>query len=155
MTQSSYLKIKENNFLIRPWFKEDFHKNHLQLLSQLTTVGEINEEQYYQQFNLLNSDSYFICVIENRDENTIVGSATLLVENKLIHNCGKVGHIEDVVIDSKYRGYGLGKIIIEKLVEKAKEKNCYKVILDCSLENIPFYEKCGFRKIEFEMRHDL
>lgn len=28
---------------------------------------------------------------------------------------------------------------------------CYKIILDCSQKNIPFYEKCGFSHKEYEM----
>ena len=40
------------------------------------------------------------------------------------------------------RGYGLGK----KLLETAKSEcdGCYKIILDCSNENVDFYKKCGY-----------
>jgi glucosamine-phosphate N-acetyltransferase len=37
----------------------------------------------------------------------------------------------------------------------ARNEKCYKVILDCSQENIPFYEKSGFRKHEVSMRYDI
>ena len=62
-----------------------------------------------------------------------------------LRNCGKVGHIEDVVVDSNARGLKLGKKIIAFLTEHAHLMECYKVILDCSLENKTFYEKCGFK----------
>ena len=39
----------------------------------------------------------------------IVGTATAAVERKFIHSCGKVAHIEDVVVDSTYRGKKLGQ----------------------------------------------
>ena len=32
-----------------------------------------------------------------------------------------------------------------------QEAGCYKVILDCSEENVPFYEKCGLTKKEVQM----
>lgn len=32
-----------------------------------------------------------------------------------------------------------------------QEAGCYKVILDCSEENVPFYEKCGLIKKEVQM----
>ena len=63
-----------------------------------------------------------------------------------------MGHIEDVVVDTTYRGYGLGKKIIGVLVDHAKKMGCYKVILDCSNKNVGFYEKCGFVQHEVEMR---
>ena len=31
-----------------------------------------------------------------------------------------------------------------------QEAGCYKVILDCSEENVPFYEKCGLIKKEVQ-----
>ena len=34
----------------------------------------------------------------------IVGTGTLFVERKLLHNGGLAGHIEDVVVDSTIRG---------------------------------------------------
>jgi glucosamine-phosphate N-acetyltransferase len=32
-----------------------------------------------------------------------------MIEKKLIHGAGKVGHIEDVVVDETYRGKKLGQ----------------------------------------------
>ena len=55
-----------------------------------------------------------------------------------------LGHIEDIVVDTKYRGMGLGKKIITHLTERAKELECYKIILDCAEKNTEFYQKCGF-----------
>jgi glucosamine-phosphate N-acetyltransferase len=37
----------------------------------------------------------------------------------------------------------------------AKKKNCYKVILDCSEKNIPFYKKIGFKEHDISMRYDI
>lgn len=65
-----------------------------------------------------------------------------------------MGHIEDVVVDEKYRGKHLGKRIIEELKKIATEHGCYKTILDCAEKNVKFYEKCGFIKKETQMRYD-
>lgn len=32
-----------------------------------------------------------------------------------------------------------------------QELGCYKVILDCSEDNVPFYQKCGLVKKEVQM----
>lgn len=41
--------------------------------------------------------------------------------------------------------------VIAALVSYAQSQGCYKVILDCSDSNVPFYEKCGFTRKEVQM----
>ena len=57
-----------------------------------------------------------------------------------------MAHIEDVIVHNEYRGHGLGKVLLDKCLEIAKQECCYKIILDCSDINCKFYEKCGFMK---------
>lgn len=83
--------------------------------------------------------------------NALVGCGTLFIEHKFVHQNGLVGHLEDVVTDTDYRGKNLGRIIIETLKDIGKSKGCYKVILDCVEKNVPFYEKCGFVQSEVRM----
>ena len=73
------------------------------------------------------------------------------MKKKILRNYGRVGHIEDIVVDKKLRGYGLGSIIVKHLVDISESLNCYKCILDCSEENIKFYEKCGFLRKGVQM----
>lgn len=47
------------------------------------------------------------------------------------------------MVHPKARGLGLGKKLIGRLVEMAREAGCYKVTLECSDENVEFYGKCG------------
>ena len=84
----------------------------------------------------------------------IVGSTTLLIEQKFIHNGGKVGHIEDVVVSKEFEGRGIGMKLVVSLLEKAKAMNCYKTILDCKDELIPFYERIGFKQESNQMRYN-
>jgi len=88
-------------------------------------------------------------------ENNIVGTASMLVEFKFLHGGSKVGHIEDVAVMSTARKKGIGALLIDHLVSIAKNEECYKVVLDCSSENIPFYIKCGFQVSQHCMRINL
>jgi glucosamine-phosphate N-acetyltransferase len=78
-----------------------------------------------------------------------------MVEHKFIRGGRKVAHIEDVSVLKSEQGKGVGKQLIEHCVDVAKRYQCYKIILDCSNDNVPFYEKCGFKKHENCMRLDL
>lgn len=80
------------------------------LLSQLTTVG--NPESSLIDNNIYNN-IYLACI-----DNIIVGTITLLIENKIIHNGSKVGHVEDVVIDSNHRKLGIGKLLSGRSKER-------------------------------------
>jgi glucosamine-phosphate N-acetyltransferase len=132
---------------------KDFERGYLHLLSYLTHVGEVSQEGYITRFQEIQKLYPYlqIWVLEEPEKKKIIGSATLLLEPKFIHSCSKVGHIEDVVIDSRYQGKGLGKVIVEKLKEICREEGCYKVILDCSEKNRTFYEKCGFENKNIQM----
>jgi glucosamine-phosphate N-acetyltransferase len=114
----------------------------LEILKELTTVGEVDFLKVYQE--IIKNPNHYIFVYEL--ENKVVGLATVLIEPKFIHSGSKVGHIEDVVVSSKHRNLGIGKKLILKCLETAKENNCYKTILDCDDKNISFYEKLKFKK---------
>lgn len=88
-------------------------------------------------------------------ESKIVATAKVIIEQKLTRNGGYVGHIEDVVTRKGYEGQGIQTKIMKTAIHHAKEKGCYKVILNCSQKNIPYYERFGFKQHEVEMRLDF
>eukprot|EP01025_Chloroclados_australasicus_P017078 TRINITY_DN18701_c0_g1_i1.p1 TRINITY_DN18701_c0_g1~~TRINITY_DN18701_c0_g1_i1.p1 ORF type:complete len:164 (+),score=23.55 TRINITY_DN18701_c0_g1_i1:71-562(+) len=138
--------------ILRDLEEADFDKGFLDVLKQLTTVGAISKEQFKKQFQFIsNSPDYRIAVIEDQTKTRIAGTAALIVERKFIHECGMVGHIEDVVVLTDYRGKKLGQKLVVALAETSKELGCYKVILDCAEDNVMFYEKCGFERKEVQM----
>lgn len=108
----------------------------------------ISQEDFKIFISRLNKD-HTIHVIEDRQK--VICCGTIVIEHKLLHNFGKVGHIEDIITDLEFRGQGLGKKIIKSLVDYGHQQGCYKIILDCSNDKIPFYEKCGFIKKEHQM----
>ena len=130
--------------------KADFNKNYLDLLEQLTEVNKhlITYEKFSNFVENLNKN-HKIIVIE--DNNKIIATGTILIEDKLIHGMSKVCHIEDIVICNTNRGMGLGKGLISFLINIAKDEDCYKVILNCKKEYVGFYEKCGLVNHAIEM----
>lgn len=130
--------------------EEDYDHNALELLSELTTVGYVSRENFNAFVKLQQTDMYNTIVIRN-PQGKVVGISTLLIETKLIHGFSKVGHIEDVAVDSGERGNNIGLYMIRYLCNKGLSLGCYKVILDCDEKNALFYEKCGLRRVGIEM----
>ena len=150
--------MKKINFIIREIQQTDLTKGFFQTLSNLATLGSIREDLKQAEKILQEIKSYpiyKIFVAVKNDDGEIIGSITLLIEQKFIHNGGRAGHIEDVVTRKEYEGIGVGSALVHAALAFAKEKNCYKVILDCSEKNLPFYKKIGFRQNEISMRYDI
>jgi len=82
------------------------------------------------------------------EKGNVLGYASIHYINKITR---KSGIIEDVVVKENQRGKGIGKLLVNNLIEKAKNNNCDKIILSSSEKNLKFYQKLGFQKNEFEM----
>ncbi|KAK9689629.1 hypothetical protein RND81_09G072200 [Saponaria officinalis] len=143
----------DQSYKIRRLEITDKSKGFIELLRQLTVCDSVSDTEFKDRFRELaaEGDNHVICVVEDSNTGRIIATGSVFIEKKFIRNCGKVGHIEDVVVDTSARGLNLGKKVIEFLTAHAQSMGCYKVILDCSAQNRAFYEKCGFSEKEIQM----
>ena len=142
--------------MIRAAIQTDY-KRVMELLELLAPIGTVTDEYAASTFMKLrgNPDCDTLVWDLGYSSDNIVAVGSVWYLQKMVHSCGIVAQIEDVVVDTCSRGYGFGKMITDALVDKARERGAYKVILSCSEHNEPFYNKCGFRKHESTMRIDL
>jgi glucosamine-phosphate N-acetyltransferase len=129
-------------------------KDFFETLGNLREVGSLTSEEAKDILLKINSQDSHIFVAVT-PEGKIIGSATLLIEQKFIRKGSRCGHIEDVSVAKGFEGNGIGSAVVKKAVEYAEKSGCYKVILDCNDNNIPFYQKLGFRRYENCMRLDM
>ena len=64
---------------------------------------------------------------------------------------GQRMYLEDIIVTEKMRGYGLGKMLLEKLITTAKEKSYSGMmwqVLDWNEPAINFYKK--FKEVRFD-----
>jgi GNAT superfamily N-acetyltransferase len=114
----------------------------------------ITAEIIWNKSESKNYITYWVA-IENND---IVGTCNIAMIDNLTRSGRPYGIIENVITSKKYRRKGVGKKLIEKAVEQAKNNNCYKIILLSSSKRIEahkFYESMGFNgnsKKGFEIR---
>lgn len=143
-----------DNLIIREIEYQDYHNGYLNLMFEFTNYNyEINEEQFKNYlYNAKINNINKILIIYSNTEKKIIGSGTIFKIDKLHNN--SIGQIEDVIISNKYRGLGLGKFIIEKLIKIGLDEfKCYKIILNCLNKNIDFYKKIGFTIQGAEMKY--
>ena len=143
---------------------EDDYEGVVDTLKVLTTVGQVSKEQfasvvqYWDSVKLHNCSQgggtglkYNPLVIVETVTGEVAATGNIIIEQKLIHDCGLVGHVEDISVSEKHQGKKLGKCLIEQLTDIGMENGCYKIILDCDPKNIKFYEKCGYNEAGVEM----
>ncbi|HSG73894.1 MAG TPA: GNAT family N-acetyltransferase [Nitrosopumilaceae archaeon] len=138
---------------VRQIKEEDLFNGFLESLDSLRKASNIEHEKAKKVFEDIQSNPnhvIFVAIVDNK----IVGSTTLLIEPKFIHEGGLVGHIEDVVVAKEKQGLGIGEKLIENSLDYAKKAGCYKTILDCTDDVKPFYEKIGFKRHSNAMRFD-
>jgi len=89
------------------------------------------------------SNNLFNCLVAEY-ENVIIGIA--LYYNRYSTWKGKTIHLEDLIVSQKYRGKGVGKALLDKVVEITKSENLRRVewnVLDWNTPAIDFYKSVG------------
>ncbi|SCU78042.1 LAME_0A03070g1_1 [Lachancea meyersii CBS 8951] len=150
-------------YSIRRLQARDF-EDVVETLKVLTVVGDVTRTQFEETLAYWKSvtlkvgahsvPTYNPHVVVNAG-GRVVATGTVLIERKIIRNCGLVGHVEDIAVAKDQQGKQLGLLLIQYLTDLAHETGCYKVILDCDEKNVGFYEKCGYRRCGVEMDHRL
>jgi glucosamine-phosphate N-acetyltransferase len=136
----------DNKIVIQDFDPKGNLNGLLETLKEVWTINDITEESLN---NWVQNDNHMVVAVLN-DE--IVGTATLHIQKKLIRNGGVAGLIEDVAVRENLRGQNIGQLLIQKILEKARNLNCYKVILSCFPERVGFYERNGFFQESILMR---
>ena len=143
--------------MIKEIRKTDLNNSFFSLLAQLS--GEVTSYDVDYLWGEYTKNSNHITFVDEVKEAgkpaRILATSSVIIESKFLHCGSKVGHIEDVVVDKNTRGSGLGQKIVEHCIDYARDAGCYKVILDCSNKNVPFYINCGMYLSENCMRIDL
>lgn len=123
-----------------------YKNSYFQLVKELLVDGFSDnfEKDFNKKFD--NSSSNFGFVVEVN--NKVIGYSSLHVIDKINRRSCL---IEDVVIHKNYRSKGIGRDLINHLINFSKNKKCDKIILNSSESNVIFYEKLGFEKNEVQM----
>lgn len=118
------------------------------LLAQLSsTLAGVSRERITQTVRSSQS-----AIFVAKDKGKIVGTATILFCRSL--SGGLHGFIEDVVVDEAYRGKGIGKALMEKLIACAQKKGAHHINLTSRPERDVanrLYQTLGFKRRETNM----
>lgn len=103
---------------------------------------EVFEEIFNE--NISNSKNLYL-IAENEKEG--LGFISFHTQN-LLHHCGLVGEIQEFFVHEKYRGQGIGRLLINEILNFAEEHNLKSIEVTTNkkrVENVAIYENLGFR----------
>lgn len=121
------IEIRKLNKIDQEWIKNLFIKNWGS--DFIISRGKIHKPENLEGF-----------IVEENGEK--FGLATINIENN---------EMELVTIDSLKQGKGIGKMLLEKVINLAKEKNLKRVWLITTNDNLnalKFYQKNGFHLVK-------
>lgn len=144
---------ESDNIRIRELEAGDMTRGFLATLDSLRPASGIDPGRAREIFKGVESNQNHIIVVAETG-GQVVGTATLLIEQKFIHDGGMAGHIEDVAVRDGFRGCGVGRRVVEHLLRIAADRGCYKTVLDCNEDVRPFYERLGFKRAAGQLRVD-
>ena len=113
-------------------FKEFAHFEHLDERLVNTVERMIDEKEYFNCFVAVNL------------QNEILGYATHFFA--YFTWTGKSLYMDDLYVREKYRGEGVGRVLINKVIDFAKTTGCHKVrwqVSDWNAPAIGFYKSLG------------
>ncbi len=131
------LKIRKIN--------QDDLSNVLDLIIELavfekeSSAVELTLDQLKKDF----SENLFDCLVAEHNEG-VIGMA--LFYSRYSTWKGKTIHLEDLIVTNSYRGKGVGKLLLDKLIFTAKEQGVKRVewnVLDWNEPAISFYKNVG------------
>ena len=137
--------------VIRHMRRDDIDSGFLESLDALSPARDMDHQKARDVFEIIQNNPNHIVAVAVRDK-AVVGTATLLIEPKFIHDGSRAGHIEDVAVSAKEQGRGVGRMLVEYLLDVARQHGCYRTTLDCPENLVGFYEKVGLYRHSVCMR---
>jgi GNAT superfamily N-acetyltransferase len=131
---------------IRQCRPEDF-EGVLRLLVQLWSNESLDPNRIRPVFDrALESDRQIYLCATIRGQ--VVGFGSLTIKNNLWQQ-GYLANVDELVVEAEQRGRGIGKELLEHLVDLASQRGCRRIELDSSFHREQahqFYEAQGFQK---------
>jgi ribosomal protein S18 acetylase RimI-like enzyme len=100
-------------------------------------------------FRELLSDPDWEAYVAEGDDGRVVGLVSIRFANAL-HASGMLAAIEELVVDAAAQGRGVGRLLCERAVARARERDCRKVVVTSNrAETDPagFYASVGFESV--------
>ncbi len=120
-------------------------------LEMLRIVNKLDENVQFEKTLIDTSREYFLhgdqTTVFAMEGDKIAGCASIsyiTIMPTFSHPTGKRAHLMNVYTRSEFRRKGVGKLMVEYLIEDAKQKGATEISLDATEMGHPLYKAIGF-----------
>jgi GNAT superfamily N-acetyltransferase len=131
-----------------------------QLFSNTEQAGENRAARIREHkkalFEIKQNPNHHLLVAEI--EGIVVGTLAIIIIPNLSHMGRPWAIVEDVIVDEPHRRLGIGYLLIQRAIQLAKERNCFRVILSSSKQrddSHKFYESVGLEAYGYSFKVHL
>ena len=141
------IKTNINNLVIRNCNPDDFPMI-FELLKQLWPDKKCNWDQLSKVYlaGLESDHQKYICAVT---KNNVIAFCSLTIKNNL-WQAGNLGHIDELIVDTNYRGLGIGTQLLEAITDIAKQHHCKRIELDTAFHRTKAHN--FYSMLDFENR---
>ena len=116
-----------------------------ELIDVLRTNEGINRQELTQSLDKLYKTQNSYMLVAKKD-GKVIGFAQFYTRQTAL-NPKPCATLDELVVNKEYRRQGIGKLLVEKVIDECRKLDCYEVELSTELTNTiaqKFYKGCGF-----------
>jgi GNAT superfamily N-acetyltransferase len=140
--------------VVRPAVEQDIPRI-LELYEELTGERhDLTQHETKPLFAEITSMSGHELLVAEEDD-VVVGTMVLLIVPNFSHGALPWAIVENLVVDPAHRRRGIGRLLTEYAIARAREAGCYKVQLLSSTKRREahwFYKRLGFKRSAYGFR---
>ena len=97
----------------------------------------VEEQGVPREIELDEMDAHCVHALAYDDRGAVIGTGRLLPD----------GHIGRMAVLEEWRRHGVGAAVLNKLIEKAKERGQRELLLSAQVHALEFYKRQGFQPV--------
>jgi predicted N-acetyltransferase YhbS len=114
--------------IVRPATEQDIPRilelyNELKLTEERHSLSPDQARSAFAQINAMTGHELLVA----EEDGVVVGSLVMLAVPNLSHEARPWAMVENMIVDSKYRRRGIGKLLMKYVIARARQAGCYKV----------------------------
>lgn len=128
----------------------------IELFKEFAVFEKLPDKMTNSVEQMLKEKEYFNCFVAENEDKVILGYSTYFFS---YHTwIGKSLYMDDLYVKENYRNKGIGRRLLESIIEFAKKEECNKVrwqVSNWNKNGQEFYKKMGAEIDDVELNCDL
>ncbi len=117
----------------------------LRVVNRLPDDYEFSDEiKEHSRRYFLEGDQTTVIALDNGDAIACASISYIGVMPTFAHPTGKRAHLMNVYTNGSYRRRGIARVLVNMLIDEAKERGVTEIGLDATESGRPLYESLGF-----------